>query len=70
MESAMNVKELAYFSITDSSAIWELHFGKRWKTLSLELSAWMEDRYRNSYQKTQLEDLIDVRHYSAFFTPI
>ncbi|XP_048515019.1 intermembrane lipid transfer protein VPS13C-like isoform X2 [Athalia rosae] len=60
MESAMNVKELAYFSVTDSSAIWELYFGKRWKTLSLELSAWMEDRFRNSYQKTQLEDLIDV----------
>ncbi|XP_046422194.1 vacuolar protein sorting-associated protein 13A-like isoform X1 [Neodiprion fabricii] len=60
MQSAMIVKELAYFSITDSSAIWELYFGKRWKTLSLELSAWMEDRYQNSYQKTQLEDLIDV----------
>ncbi|XP_047356214.1 vacuolar protein sorting-associated protein 13C-like isoform X2 [Vespa velutina] len=54
------IKEFIYASITDSSACWELCFGKKWKTLSLELSAWLENKYINSFKKTQLDNFIDV----------
>ncbi|XP_014604811.1 PREDICTED: vacuolar protein sorting-associated protein 13C-like [Polistes canadensis] len=53
-------KEFLYGSISDSSACWELCFGKKWKTLSLELSAWLENKYINSFKRTQLDNFIDV----------
>ncbi|XP_024221985.1 vacuolar protein sorting-associated protein 13C [Bombus impatiens] len=59
-KSNENLKELVYANITDSAAHWELYFDKRWKSLSLELSAWIESKYVNSCKKAQLENFIDV----------
>ncbi|KAG7205210.1 hypothetical protein KM043_018296 [Ampulex compressa] len=52
--------ELLYANITDSTAHWELYFGRKWKSLSLELSAWIEHQYANSSSRAQLENFIDV----------
>lgn len=54
-------RELLYASVIDSVAHWELYFSKRWKSLSLELSAWLENKYINSAKAAQLENFIDVR---------
>lgn len=59
-KSNENLKELVYANITNSAAHWELYFDKKWKSLSLELSAWIESKYVNSCKKAQLENLIDV----------
>ncbi|KAK2588797.1 hypothetical protein KPH14_001672 [Odynerus spinipes] len=59
-KSNEEIKEFIYASVTDSSACWELCFGKKWKNLSLELSAWLENKYVNSFKRTQLDNFIDV----------
>ncbi|KAG5314184.1 VP13A protein, partial [Acromyrmex insinuator] len=53
-------RELLYASVIDSAAHWELYFSKRWRNLSLELSAWLENKYTNSAKTAQLENFIDV----------
>nr|XP_012219129.1 PREDICTED: vacuolar protein sorting-associated protein 13A-like isoform X1 [Linepithema humile] len=53
-------RELLYASVMDSAAHWELSFSKRWRSLSLELSAWLENKYTNSAKAAQLENFIDV----------
>ncbi|KYM95926.1 Vacuolar protein sorting-associated protein 13C [Cyphomyrmex costatus] len=53
-------RELLYASVIDSAAHWELYFSKRWRNLSLELSAWLENKYTNSVKTAQLENFIDV----------
>ncbi|XP_077263954.1 intermembrane lipid transfer protein VPS13A isoform X2 [Temnothorax americanus] len=53
-------RELLYASVIDSTAHWELYFSKRWRNLSLELSAWLENKYTNSVKTAQLENFIDV----------
>lgn len=55
------LKELMYANVTDSAAHWELYFDKKWKSLSLELSAWIESKYAKSCKKAQLENFIEVR---------
>ncbi|KAK0164246.1 hypothetical protein PV328_002894 [Microctonus aethiopoides] len=64
----INSRELAYASITDSAAHWELDIGKRWKTLTLELSAWMEDKYRNISSHAQFDNYIDVNFAKMHMT--
>ncbi|XP_076634172.1 intermembrane lipid transfer protein VPS13A isoform X1 [Colletes latitarsis] len=54
------LKELVYANITNSAAHWELYFGRKWKSLSLELSAWIESKYVNFCKKAQLDNLIDI----------
>ncbi|CAK9828583.1 Intermembrane lipid transfer protein VPS13A [Anthophora retusa] len=54
------LKELMYANVTDSAAHWELYFDKKWKSLSLELSAWIESKYVKSCKKAQLENFIEV----------
>ncbi|XP_012533549.1 vacuolar protein sorting-associated protein 13A isoform X2 [Monomorium pharaonis] len=53
-------RELLYASVIDSAANWELYFSKRWRNLSLELTAWLENKYTNSTKMAQLENFIDV----------
>lgn len=55
------LKELVYANVTNSAAHWELYFSRKWKSLSLELSAWIESKYVNSCKKVQLDNLIEVR---------
>ncbi|CAL7940918.1 unnamed protein product [Xylocopa violacea] len=59
-KSNQMLKELVYANITDSAAYWELYFDRKWKSLSLELSVWLESKYANSCKKAQLENFIDV----------
>ncbi|KAF7991246.1 hypothetical protein HCN44_002808 [Aphidius gifuensis] len=63
-----NSRELAYASITDSSAHWELDAGKRWKPLTLELNAWMEDKYKNPTIQIQSNNFIDVNFNKMHMT--
>ncbi|XP_011865236.1 PREDICTED: vacuolar protein sorting-associated protein 13A-like isoform X2 [Vollenhovia emeryi] len=61
VQESNNVRrELMYASVIDSAAHWELYFSKRWRNLSLELSAWLENKYTNSAKTAQLENFIDV----------
>lgn len=55
-------REWIYASLTDSAAHWELFIGQRWKRLTLELSAWLEDKYARSFEKVQFENFIDVSY--------
>lgn len=64
----INSRELAYASITDSAAHWELDIGKRWKALTLELSAWMEDKYNNAHNHAQFDNFIDVNFTKMHMT--
>ncbi|XP_078045899.1 intermembrane lipid transfer protein VPS13A isoform X2 [Augochlora pura] len=54
------LRELVYAKVTDSAAHWELCFCGKWKSISLELSSWIESKYVNSCKKAQLDNLIDV----------
>lgn len=53
-------KELAYLSLSDSAAQWEVFVGQRWKQLTIELSAWLEDKYARSLARAQFQNLLDV----------
>ncbi|XP_066588204.1 intermembrane lipid transfer protein VPS13A-like isoform X2 [Prorops nasuta] len=53
-------RELLYANISSSGAHWELCMGKRWKSLKLELSAWIENKYINSCKSAKLENFLDI----------
>ncbi|RZC35875.1 vacuolar protein sorting-associated protein 13A-like, partial [Asbolus verrucosus] len=53
-------KEHIYASLTDAPAIWEVNVGHKWKTLTLELASWIEDKYKLHYKKCQLRDYIHI----------
>ncbi|XP_063908904.1 intermembrane lipid transfer protein VPS13C-like isoform X2 [Zophobas morio] len=53
-------KEHVYASVVDTPAIWEVNVGHKWKTLTLELASWIEDKYRLHYKKCQLRDYIHI----------
>ncbi|XP_044592317.1 vacuolar protein sorting-associated protein 13A-like isoform X2 [Cotesia glomerata] len=63
-----NGRELAYVSITDSAAHWELDIGKRWKALTLELDAWMEDKYKHSSNNIEFDNYINVNFAKMHMT--
>uniref|UniRef100_A0A0A9WWJ3 Vacuolar protein sorting-associated protein 13C n=2 Tax=Lygus hesperus TaxID=30085 RepID=A0A0A9WWJ3_LYGHE len=52
--------ELAYFSLRDSAPIWEVSVAHRWKPLTLELAAWIEDRWKQDLKKAQMKELVHV----------
>ncbi|XP_011303575.1 vacuolar protein sorting-associated protein 13C [Fopius arisanus] len=66
--SRTSSRELAYASVTDSSAHWEVDIGKRWKSLTLELNAWLEDKYRTSAESAKLDNSIDVNFSKMHIT--
>ncbi|CAL1270146.1 unnamed protein product [Larinioides sclopetarius] len=53
-------RELAYASLTSCPAIWEIEINHSWKLLTLELSAWLEDKWNSDVQKAQLKDYLQV----------
>ncbi|XP_043273461.1 vacuolar protein sorting-associated protein 13A-like isoform X2 [Venturia canescens] len=61
-------RELTYACIDESAAHWEVDIGKRWKTLTLELSAWMEDKYKSLSSEAQFENFIDVNFKKMHMT--
>ncbi|KAF5273457.1 hypothetical protein FQA39_LY07474 [Lamprigera yunnana] len=59
-------KELAYVSISDAPAVWEVNVGHKWKTLTLELASWIEDKYKLHYKKCQLKDYVHIDFEKMF----
>ncbi|GIY87409.1 vacuolar protein sorting-associated protein 13 [Caerostris extrusa] len=49
-----------YASLTPCPAIWEIEINHSWKLLTLELSAWLEDKWNADMQKAQLKDYLQV----------
>ncbi|XP_068086254.1 intermembrane lipid transfer protein VPS13A [Anabrus simplex] len=59
-ESNLCPKELAYLSILDSPALWEVMVAHRWKLLTLELASWLEDKWQQEQKKAQMKDYVHV----------
>ncbi|XP_072395854.1 intermembrane lipid transfer protein VPS13A-like [Diabrotica undecimpunctata] len=55
-----DTKEHIYATISDNPAIWEVNVGQKWKTLTLELASWVEDKYRLHYKKCQLKEYVHI----------
>lgn len=53
-------KEHIYAGLVDAPAVWEVNVGHKWKTLTLELASWIEDKYKHHYKKCQLRDYIHI----------
>ncbi|KAL0830292.1 hypothetical protein ABMA28_002492 [Loxostege sticticalis] len=60
VQNSNAVKELAYVSITDSLPRWEVNVSRKWKQLSPDLTAWIEDKYQTEQKKCQLKEYIDI----------
>lgn len=60
------MKEHAYVSLSDAPAVWEVNVGHKWKTLTLELASWIEDKYKLHYKKCQLKDYIHIDFEKMF----
>ncbi|KAK9875024.1 hypothetical protein WA026_005834 [Henosepilachna vigintioctopunctata] len=59
-------KEKLYMSLSDMPPVWEVNVGHRWKTLTLELASWIEDKYKLQYKKCQLKDYIHIDFEKMF----
>ncbi|KAH1005296.1 hypothetical protein HUJ04_006309 [Dendroctonus ponderosae] len=66
--SDVDKKEHFYASLCDSPAIWEVNVGEKWKTLTLELAAWIEDKYARatSHKKCQVRDYVHIDFEKMF----
>lgn len=64
--SETSKKEQMYASLSDIPAIWEVNVGHKWKTLTLELASWIEDKYRLHYKKCQLKDYVHIDFEKMF----
>lgn len=60
VQTNTGVKELAYMSITDSMPRWEVNVSCKWKQLSPDLTAWIEDKYQTEQKKCQLKEYIHI----------
>ncbi|XP_062531261.1 intermembrane lipid transfer protein VPS13A isoform X2 [Bombyx mori] len=60
VQSIHGVKELAYVSITDSLPRWEVNVSHKWKQLSPDLTAWIEDKYSANQNKCELKEYIHL----------
>ncbi|XP_047103973.1 vacuolar protein sorting-associated protein 13A-like [Schistocerca piceifrons] len=59
-DSNKHQKELAYLSITDSAALWEVIVANKWKILTLELASWIEDKWKHDLKTAQMKDYVHV----------
>lgn len=59
-------KETLYISLSDSPSTWEVNVGHKWKTLTLELASWIEERYKVNQKKCQLKDYIHIDFEKMF----
>lgn len=53
-------RELAYFSLSNSSSTWEVNIAHSWKILPLELATWLEHQWSQGMKKAQMRDYINV----------
>lgn len=56
-------RELAYFSLSDSSTTWEVNIAHSWKILPLELATWFEHQWNQGIKTAQMRDYINVSFY-------
>ncbi|KAG5885876.1 hypothetical protein JTB14_019139 [Gonioctena quinquepunctata] len=64
--SENDTREHIYAGISDTPAIWEVNVGQKWKTLTLELASWIEDKYRLHYKKCQLKEYVHIDFEKMF----
>ncbi|KAJ8959925.1 hypothetical protein NQ314_006127, partial [Rhamnusium bicolor] len=64
--SESDTKEHVYACLSDTPAIWEVNVGQKWKTLTLELASWIEDKYRLHYKKCQLKEYVHIDFEKMF----
>ncbi|XP_054272680.1 intermembrane lipid transfer protein VPS13A-like [Macrosteles quadrilineatus] len=55
-----SVREVAYVSANDSSAVWEVNVAHKWKMLTLELASWIEERWKLDCKKAQMKEYVHV----------
>lgn len=60
VDTKTGVKELAHMSIMDSLPRWEVNVSHKWKQLSPDLTAWIEDKYQTEQKKCQLKEYIHI----------
>lgn len=60
MQTAMGVKELSYISLTDSPTKWEVNVAHKWKLLTVDLTSWIEERFKSDQKKCQLKEYIHI----------
>lgn len=60
VDTNTGVKDFAYASITDSLPRWEVNVNHKWKQLSPELTAWIEDKYQSDQKKCALKEYIHM----------
>lgn len=60
MQSNVGVKELTYISFTDSPAKWEVNVAHKWKLLTLDLTSWIEEKFKHDQKKCQLKEYIHI----------
>uniref|UniRef100_T1J6X9 Large ribosomal subunit protein uL13 n=1 Tax=Strigamia maritima TaxID=126957 RepID=T1J6X9_STRMM len=53
-------EEVSYLSLSPSPAIWEVEVNGKMKHLSLELSTWLEDKWKSDAPSAALKDFIQV----------
>ncbi|XP_014674951.1 PREDICTED: vacuolar protein sorting-associated protein 13C-like [Priapulus caudatus] len=53
-------EEVALLSCIGSSAKWQVEINGKWKTLNVELSLWLEDKWRAYQSSAELKDYIEV----------
>ncbi|KAE8750068.1 hypothetical protein FOCC_FOCC003192 [Frankliniella occidentalis] len=63
-------RELAYLSVTDSAAVWEVCMAHRWKPLSLELASWIEDKWRHDHKRAQMKEYVHLMQYKHALTAL
>ena len=53
-------EEVAHVTLTESAALWEIQVKHRWRGISMELAALLEDKWQNNETDVQLEEYLQV----------
>lgn len=53
-------------SVASSPAVWEVEVKEKWRSLSLELTTWLEDQWRGEVAGAKLHDQIEVTIVTKF----
>lgn len=56
-------EEVAFMTLSGSSALWEVEVKNKWKSLNMELASWLEEKWRNDENKVILEDFVEVVYF-------
>ena len=53
-------EEVAYVTLSSSTALWEVEMRSKWKTLNVELASWLEEQWSKDVSNVTLEDVMQV----------